>query len=147
MNSKKIYALLGLGFLLLSLAYVFIYSGYYQKEKERILKENNALSVRVVIDYGNGTVDVKDKDLSNQNRVQPYTAFDVLNEAFKVDAAKQDWGTAVKCINNVCEDESKGFYWFFWHNDDFSSVSVDKYYLQDKDVIKMKYLDSRQVGM
>jgi len=147
MKNKKIYFLIGIGFLLLILAYFSIYLKYYQKEKEKILSEHNTLSVTIIIDYGNGVVDTRKKTLSNANRTEPYTAFEVLNGMFDLDAVEYEWGTSIKCIKNVCEDESTGYYWFFWYNGNFSSVSTEKYYLKDNDIITMKYISSKDVGM
>ncbi len=147
MKNKKIYFLIGIGFLLLILAYFFIYSGYYQKEKEKILSEHETLSVTVIVDYGNGVVDELERNLTNVDRIEPYTAFEVLNDTFNVDTLEYEWGTSISCINDICEDESTGYYWFFWHNGNFSSVSAEKYYLKDNDIITMKYMSSVDVGM
>lgn len=147
MKNKTIYLLIGIGFLLLILAYFFIYLEYYQKEKEKILTEYDTLAVTIMIDYGNKTVDTAEKTLSNLNRAKPFTAFEVLNDAFDLDAVEYDWGTSIRCIKNVCEDKSTGYYWFFWHNGNFSSVSTEKYYLKDNDIITMKYMNSADVGM
>ncbi len=146
-RDKKVYLLLGVGFLLLIFAYFSVYLNYSQKEKERTLTESETLSVTVVIDYGNGNIETVEKTLSNANRTEPYTAFDVLNNTLDIEAAEYNWGTSIKCIKNVCEDKSTSYYWFFWHNGDFSSVSVEKYYLKDNDTITMKYVASSDVGM
>lgn len=146
MKNKKIYLLIGIGFLGLISAYFFIYLGHYEKERQKIL-ENNTLSVDIVVDYGNGTVDTTEKTLSNINRTEPYTALEALNSVFDIDVVEYNWGTSISCINNKCEDESAGYYWFFWHNGSFSSVSIEKYYLKDNDIITMKYMKSADVGM
>lgn len=147
MENKKIYLLIGIGFLLLILAYFFIYSVHYEKEKEEILKDNGILTVAMIIDYGNGTTDTIKKTLSNINRTEPYTAYEVLNDVFDLDTVEYGWGTAIECINNVCFNESIGYYWFFWHNGNFSSVTVEKYYLKDNDIITMNYTYRGTVGM
>lgn len=147
MKNKKIYLIIGVGFLLLILAYFFIYLNYYQKEREGLLTESEALSTTVIIDYGNGKTETVEKTLSNANRAEPYTAFEVLNGLFDIEAVEYKWGTSIRCINDTCEDESTGHYWFFWHNGNFSSVSTEKYYLKDNDIITMKYMKSADVGM
>lgn len=147
MENKRIYVLIGMGFLLLLLAYFLIYSNYYAKEKKKILEEHNTLSVDIIIDYGNGITSTVKKTLSNINRTEPYTAFEVLNGIFDVDAVEYGWGTSIRCIDDVCSNESTGYYWFFWHNGNFSSVTTEKYYLRDSDIITMNYTYRGNVGM
>ncbi len=147
MKNKKVYILLGMGFLLLLLAYFFIYSNYYEKEKKGIMQKYDTLSVTVIIDYGNGITSTVKKNLINANRTEPYTAFEVLNNISNVDAVKYSWGTSIRCINDVCSNESIGYYWFFWINGNFSSVTTEKLYLRDGDIITMNYTYGGNVGM
>ena len=151
-TDNKIYITIIIGFLLLTAAYFLIYIEYKEDEKQKIIEdlgdpgdsgdsENNILSVKFIIDYGNGTTTEENLDLDLSKRTEPYTVFEVLNNSFNL--KNTHWisvgGNFIDCIGGVCSDHSESRYWFFFVNKELAGTGTSDYYLRDNDIITMNY--------
>jgi hypothetical protein len=66
------------------------------------------------------------------------SALDLLNETVDVTFGWMDWGAFVVEINGVRANwEEEETWWMFLVNGEMAEVSVDKYVLQDSDVVTM----------
>lgn len=60
-----------------------------------------------------------------------YTAFDMVQKNHKV---KMSFGTAVKCIDDVCA--KSGYWWPMYVNGEVSSIGPQSYTVRDNDKIE-----------
>lgn len=68
------------------------------------------------------------------------TAFEATEKYCQVDCdSKYEWGAFVTTIDYLEENTSKGKYWLYFINGDFSPVSAGAYELSHNDKIEWKY--------
>jgi len=99
------------------------------------------MSVTVIIDYGNGTSETHEVNISGGE-----TAFDVTNEVATVDYTDYGWGILVHGINDKDEvilgqggNWKKGYGWFYYVDGAQPLVGSDQYTLSDGEVLEWKY--------
>jgi len=146
-KEKKIYLIIIFGFLILTASYFLIYLQYQSDDGEEFNSdpENKSatgeITVKLIIDYGNGTKNIRDINLDALERTKSCTAFEILNSTH--DLKSTYWasvdGMFIDCINDVCVNQSSGNYWFFFINGKLAQVGTDYYYLKDNDTIVMNY--------
>jgi len=113
---------------------------------ELITQRHDKVEVSLMIDYGNGEIDVYEDVLLDNP-----TVFELLKKVtgenkleFSFNDKYKDLGILVESINGKRNDFSKNQFWQYWVNNRYANVASDKYQLKNSDVVLWKLVFGQQ---
>ena len=94
--------------------------------------------INILLEIENGANTSEEKYTVNNGT----TAFQILNETHSIEYKKYSIGYFIISIDGIEQNATHS--WLYFVNDNPSSVSSDKYYLSDGDVLDFKFLSNEE---
>jgi len=121
-------------------------SKYVNNNADKPVTTDQQMQVYLMIDYGDDSIAVYNREAISNNQ----TVFDLLEQVttkngleFQYSDEYKDLGILVESINGVKNSTATNRYWHYWVNNRFAQVAVDKYQLEEGDIVLLKYIKSQ----
>lgn len=95
--------------------------------------KGDMINVTLVIDYGT-------KQERKETKIKKgSTVLDLLRQETQLDYTIWPFGVFVTSINGLANDTTRGYYWLYWVNGVYATVTSDAFVLQEGDIVEWRY--------